>query len=128
MNSRTFFIWFVCRTLFRTEAVCRFFVSIWLLLLPLIIFCGDSFDSAAGKVVVVFHDVSLKKQLHFPIVLFLLLSFVLCFACCHHWHLMLLRLQILVYCDHVYFPFIKSFWATDVFLLVSAMSCFLSFL
>ena len=51
MNSRTFFIWFLCLVpLFvRMETVCKFFDSIWLLLFW-IIFCGDGFDGGAGKI------------------------------------------------------------------------------
>ena len=47
-------------------------------------------------------DLSLKNQLHFSIVLFLL-SFVLSFVCFHRRCLTLLRLKVLVYCGHVYF-------------------------
>ena len=69
------------------EALCKFFVSILLLLLSWIIFCGDGFDGGAGKscprtenVVVMLRDLSLKKELHYSIVLFFLLSFVLSFV------------------------------------------------
>ena len=50
IRERFLFGSFVCWPPFRMETVCKFFDSIWLLLLSWIIFCGDGFDGGAGKI------------------------------------------------------------------------------
>ena len=50
IRERFLFGSFVCWPPFRMETVCKFFDSIWLLLLSWIIFCGDGFDGGADKI------------------------------------------------------------------------------
>ena len=93
------------------EAVCKFFVSIWLLLLLWIIFCGDSFDGGAGNIcfrtgITCYGGVtrcSFKEATSF------FNRFVSCYKFClvscvfYRRCLMLLKLRILVNFAHVYF-------------------------
>ena len=114
-----------------------FFVSIWLLLLLWILFCGDSFDDGAGNIclctgIICWGGVtwcSFKEATSFfnrfisyskfcPV--FCVLSFssfdvAEAAGLCLFW-------------SRLFFLFIRSFWATDVLLWVSVIFCFLSFL
>ena len=119
------------------EAVCKFFYSIWLLLLSWNIFCGDSFDDRADKIFLrtcitccdsvtwSFFEEATSFLQHFISSSKFCLGFCM-FSSSAFDVVEVVDLDLLW--SHLFCLLNRSFWAIDVWLLVSAILYLLSFI